>query len=143
MAAEHRIIRHPGHKAPHSIASWHIDLVAIPSDIFINRPSTPGMREEIKTFATGTRLDLCHNVPNQPGGGGVIMPLGAGMTFHQVHGSASVPVYKQAHPHDQGPQHGCSHWIKGYVQVGTDEEVLEGWVLLSVDHTTPQMTKLP
>src|SRR5438034_941585 len=81
-------------------AEWTVVLAPVPDDIYINRPSEPGVREALKTFAPGTRLDLCHNVPNQPGGGGVILPLAKDMTFFQVRGSVSMPVYKQHHPKD-------------------------------------------
>lgn len=138
---DHQPGDHPRHRAPHHVAVWHVEPVAVPDDIFINRPSQPGVREELRTFAPGDRLDLCHNVPNQPGGGGVIMPLLQGMKFYQVRGSVSQPVYKQRHPRDKGHQAGFAHWIKGFVEAGSNHEVLEGWVLLHVDGSPAQLHK--
>jgi len=134
---DHQAGDHPPPHAPKSIARWKAILSAVPDDVYIERPSDHS-RERLRTFATGDRLDLCHNVPNQPGGGGVVTNLLAGDVFHQTSGHTRVAVFRGT----DGPHIGYSHWIKGYVLVGHETEVLAGWVLLSVDHEPHQLKRL-
>lgn len=134
QGADHQPGDHPPAHAPKAIAQWKATLRPVPPEITIKRPSDRSF-EALKTFATGDRLDLCHNVPNQPGGGGVVTNLLDGDTFHQTSGHARVAVFRSGQPA------GFSHWIKGYVVVGHAKEVLVGWVLLSVDGEGHQLKR--
>jgi hypothetical protein len=134
---------HHEHHAPKHVAAFEVTPLAVPDNLYIDRPSEPGTRERIRTFAPGTRLDLCHNVPNQKGGGAVIAPLVAAMKFFQTQRhSVSMPVYRQDTPTGHGPMAGYAHWIEGFAKVGTDNQVLEGWVLLRIDHVGEQLRRL-
>lgn len=144
--AQHQNRDHVAHEhhAPKHVAVFDVTPIAMPDNLYLDRPSTPGMREKIRTFAPGSRLDLCHNVPNQPGGGAVIAPLVPPMKFFQTERkSVSVPMYRQDSATTPGPMAGYSHWIRGFIKVGTDHQIIEGWVLLRADHAGDQLTRLP